>query len=311
MTSNDQNLTDWQRTPERGTLFLYRLMSWISLHLGRTIGRIILYFIVAYFFLFASDSRVGSRVYLNRILPKPARWLDIYKHFFCFASTIHDRIYFINNRFNWFKIDVYGKDLILEALSTKTGLFLIGGHVGSFEAIRALGREHLDLKIVMAMYEENARKLMRSLNAINPAAQENIISLGRIDSILKLNQYLDDGALVGMLADRTLKDGATRPIKLLGSEANLPTGPFRIVAALGRPALFMVGLYTGKNQYEIHFEKLADFSKLEPKQKQQAIEQAMVRYAELLEKYCRRSPYNWFNFFDVWKTSSSSHIKLI
>lgn len=124
--------------------------------------------------------------------------------------------------------------------------------------------------------------------------------------MLKLNQYLDDGALVGMLADRTLGDGATRPIKLLGSEANLPTGPFRIVAALGRPALFMVGLYIGKNCYEIHFEKLADFSKLEPKQKQQAIEQAMVRYAELLEKYCRLSPYNWFNFFDVWMTSSSS-----
>lgn len=172
MTSNDQNLTDWQRTPERGSLFLYRLMSWISLYLGRTIGRIILYFIAAYFFMFASDSRVGSRIYLNRILPKPARWLDIYKHFFHFASTIHDRIYFTNNLFNSFKINVYGEDLILEALSTKTGLFLIGGHVGSFEAIRALGYKRLNLTIVMAMYEENARNLMRTLKRHKPRSTE-------------------------------------------------------------------------------------------------------------------------------------------
>jgi predicted LPLAT superfamily acyltransferase len=27
----------------------------------------------------------------------------------------------------------------------------------------------------------------------------------------------------------------------------------------------------------------------------------MVDYATLLEKYCRYAPYNWFNFFDVWR----------
>ena len=26
----------------------------------------------------------------------------------------------------------------------------------------------------------------------------------------------------------------------------------------------------------------------------------MLRYTALMEKYCRVSPYNWFNFFDFW-----------
>jgi predicted LPLAT superfamily acyltransferase len=31
------------------------------------------------------------------------------------------------------------------------------------------------------------------------------------------------------------------------------------------------------------------------------IEQALKRYAQRLEHYCRMAPYNWFNFYDFWK----------
>ena len=32
-----------------------------------------------------------------------------------------------------------------------------------------------------------------------------------------------------------------------------------------------------------------------------AIEAALRRYVALLERHCRAAPYNWFNFFDVWR----------
>jgi predicted LPLAT superfamily acyltransferase len=28
---------------------------------------------------------------------------------------------------------------------------------------------------------------------------------------------------------------------------------------------------------------------------------AIERYAQVLEKYVRSDPYNWFNFFDFWR----------
>ncbi|MDB5761928.1 MAG: lipid biosynthesis acyltransferase [Herminiimonas sp.] len=286
-------------------MLMLRTMSWISLRLGRRAGRAILHLIAGYFLLFARNSKAGSRDYLRRILKRPVRWTDIYRHFFWFASTIHDRIYLLNQRFDLFEIDVHGEELMQESIAEGQGLFLIGAHIGSFEVIRALGRRHAGLRVAMAMYEENARKINRMLAAINPAATQDMIALGRIDSMLKINAHLDQGTLVGMLADRTLGDDITHPVPLLGSLANLPLGPFRMAAILRRPVIFMVGLYLGGNRYEIHFEKLADFSSIPHGQRQTEIHRAMTRYAELLEQYCRRAPYNWFNFFNFWQTAQT------
>lgn len=287
-------------------MLMLRIMTWISLRLGRPAGRVVLHLIATYFLLFAPASRAGSRAYLGRILPRPARWWDIYRHFFCFAATIHDRVYLLNQRFDLFDIQVHGEPLMQELLADGEGLFLIGAHMGSFESIRALGRHHAGMKVAMAMYEENARKINRMLAAINPAAQQDVIGLGRIDSMLQIKEQLEQGTLVGMLADRTLGDDSVLAVPLLGDAAHLPVGPFRMAAILRRPVVFMTGLYLGGNRYEIHFEQLADFSRSAAGQRQAEIQAAMARYAQLLEHYCRRAPYNWFNFFDFWRTASGA-----
>ena len=304
MRAAKQNSADWQHRPERSNMLMLRTMSWISLRLGRAAGRVILHLIAAYFLLFAPASRLGSRSYLARILGRPVRFTDIYKHFFCFASTIHDRIYLLNQRFDLFNIEVHGEQAMLESLEGGQGLFLIGAHMGSFEVIRALGRQHQGLKVAIAMYEENARKLNQMLSAINPAAQQDVIGLGKIDSMLNINECLNQGTLVGMLGDRSFGNDSMRPVPLLGCPADLPLGPFRMAAILRRPVFFMTGLYLGQNRYEIHFEKLADFSQIPQGQRQQEIARTMTRYAELLEQYCRRAPYNWFNFFDFWQSAA-------
>jgi len=300
MTTTTEQAADWSQRPERSNMALLKAMTWISLRFGRRAGRVVLHGIAAYFLLFAADSRSASRDYLTRVLNHPVRWRDIYRHMFAFASTIHDRIYLLNQRFDLFDITVYGDDLVLEAIADGKGVFLVGAHMGSFEVIRAIGRRHTELRVAMAMYEENARKINGMLAAINPAAQQDLIGLGRVDSMLKVNEFLNAGTMVGMLADRTFGDDTTVPLDLLGAPANMPMGPFRMAAILRRPVLFMVGLYLGGNRYEIHFERLTDFSRTARGERQVDLERAMLDYTALLDKHCRRAPYNWFNFFDFW-----------
>jgi len=306
MTASSEQRADWVSRPERSNMLMLRIMSWISLRLGRPAGRAVLHLIAAYFLLFAPASRAASRAYLRRALNRPATWRDVYRHFFCFASTIHDRIYLLNQRFDLFDIRVHGEEVMKELLAEGGGVFLIGAHMGSFEVIRALGRHHGGLRVAMAMYEENARKLNQMLSAINPAAQQDVVGLGQVDSMLRIHEHLEAGDLVGMLADRTLGGDAAQPVELLGGEADLPLGPFRMAAILRRPVVFMVGLHQDANRYDIHFEKLADFSGCERGERQLHIKQAMVRYTQLLEMHCRQSPYNWFNFFDFWRTRPSA-----
>ena len=74
-----------------------------------------------------------------------------------------------------------------------------------------------------------------------------------------------------------------------------------MAAMLRRPVFFMSGVYLGGNRYELHFELLADFSTTDRNERDAAMAQAMQAYADRLGDFCRRAPYNWFNFFDFWQ----------
>ncbi len=287
-------------------MFMLRVMTWISLRLGRRAGRVVLHPIAAYFLLFAPAGRRASRNYLGRALGHPPRWRDLYRHFFTFAATVHDRVYLVNRRFELFDFEVHGEDMLRRLLAGGNGLFLMGAHLGSFEVIRAIGRKDTDLRVAMAMHRDNAQKINAMLAAINPEAVQDIIGLGQIDSMLKLRQRLDEGGAVGMLADRTLSNDTLYPVQILGSNANLPSGPLRTAALLRRPVVFMTGLYLGGNRYAIHFDPLADFSAVARGGRDAAVAAAITRYAALLDHYCRKAPYNWFNFFDFWQPAPTA-----
>ena len=292
---------DWRRQQEKSHLAILRLMVWISLTFGRRIGRVVLYGIAAYYVLFAAAARRASRAYLGRALGRWAEWPDGFRHVLSFASTIHDRIYLLNGRFDLFDIEVIGADALLASLQRQPGALLIGAHLGSFEVLRAVGRGRAGLKVAMLMYAENARKINATLAAINPAATDDIIELGRMDSMLQARDRLDQGYLVGMLADRGLGDDVTVDCEFLGEMAPFPVGPWRMAAMLRRPVFFMTGLYLGGNRYRIHFEPLADFSATPRADIAAAIAAAQRHYAGRLAHYCRLAPYNWFNFFDFWR----------
>ena len=296
----------WLRQQERSNLAILKLMARISLAFGRPAGRAVLAGIALYFTLFAPRAGRASRAYLKRALGRWAQWTDGYRHVFTFATTIHDRVYLLNERFDLFDIEVAGADALREALARQPGVLLMGAHLGSFEVLRAAGRALAGLKVAMLTYEENARKINATLEAINPRATQDIIPLGRMDSMLAARDKLDAGYLVGMLADRSLGGDATASQPFLGAAAPFPVGPWRLAAMLRRPVFFMAGLYLGGNRYRLHFVQVADFSAVSPAKRDAAIEEAMRRYADCLTHFCRLAPYNWFNFYDFWRESACS-----
>ncbi|HWJ33783.1 MAG TPA: hypothetical protein VNR70_00870 [Steroidobacteraceae bacterium] len=292
---------EWIGNRERGSTGLLRFMAFLSLRLGRRVSRAALYGIAVYFFLFAPGARRQSRRYLRRALGRAPGPTDRFRHVLNFATTIHDRVYLINEQYDTFRITIEGESLMHTQVERGQGAFLMGAHMGSFEVIGCIGRRQPGIQVSMAMYEDNARKINTILAAINPKAKPDIISLGHINAMLRIAERLDHGAFVGMLGDRTLGDERVHEVTILGERAHLPTGPMRAAAILRRSVIFMVGLYCGGNHYHVVFEPIADFSAVSPKARDAAVRAAVERYATLLDKYCRRYPYNWFNFFDFWR----------
>jgi predicted LPLAT superfamily acyltransferase len=297
---------DWIRHRERGSMLLLRIMAFVSLRLGRHLSRIPLYGIAVYFFLFAPAARRQSRRYLRLALGREPRARDRFRQILSFATTIHDRVYLINERFDLFNITLDGEHWVRAQADSGRGALLMGAHMGSFEVMHCLGRRRRGISVAMAMYEENARKINAVLAAINPRVVPDIVSLGRIDAMLNIAQRLDRGAFVGVLADRTLGHEPVHPVTLLGERAYLPTGPMRAAAILRCPVFFMCGLYRGRNEYHVVFEQVADFSNAPAGTRNAAVHAAIERYAAVLDRYCRSDPYNWFNFHDFWQAHEGS-----
>ena len=297
---NRRQSPDWLGRPERGNLLSLRLIVWMALALGRPFARLFLYPICLYFLVFSPFARSASRKYLHRALGRTAGLADSFRHFHTFASTILDRVFLLNGRFSALDVSVHGAEIMDQIVAEGKGCVLLGAHIGSFEVIRAAGRLR-GPRISMAMYEDNARKVGAVLGEINPDLRMEVIALGRVDSIFRIEAALERGDVVGMLADRTLQSGGTIPCRFFGEDARFPTGPIRIARMLKRPVALMFGLYHGGNRYEIHIERFLDPAPAVARERGQEIENLVLRYAGRLEHYCRLAPYNWFNFYDFWR----------
>lgn len=294
---------EWMRQRERGSLFWMQVMCRISLWCGRSLSRLIVHCVALYFVVVLAGARRASRMYLARVLQRPARWLDIYRHFLVFATTIHDRIYLLHDDDTRFDLSWHGHEALLDAYAQHGGVLLFGGHLGSFEAMRTLARLNPAVRLCMAMFPDNARQINSMLGAVNSRAMQDVIPLGQLDAMLCMYQKLQEGVMVGILADRSVGKDKGIGFPFLGHTAHFPEGPFRMAAMLRRPVFFMTGLYLGGNRYDIHFEALADFSNVRRDERDAAVREAMHAYVAALEKQVRSQPFNWFNFFDFWESA--------
>ena len=292
--------THWAAEPERGNATMIAIMIFVAVRMGRPLARGVLYLIAAYFFTFARGARRSTREYLRRALGREPAARDRFRQVFAFSSTILDRFYLIQGRYELFEISTEGEDFMRDLLARGKGAFLLGAHLGSFEITSALGRRHPGLRVAMAMYEPEANRVTAAFQTVSPTEAPEIIPLGHIAAMLRVRDCLDEGRFVGILADRSIGDAPAQAVNFLGRQALFPLGPMRAAAALRRPVIFMTGLYRGGNRYHVVFRQLADFSQPAPAGREAAVRSAIERYVALLEEFCRSDPYNWFNFYDFW-----------
>lgn len=294
--------SEWVDRPERSNQLTIRLIVWIALTLGRHSARLFLYPICLYFYLFAGEARVASRKYLRKVLQREPRIIDSLRHFHTFAATILDRVFLLNGRFDKFDVHVHMDEAAQPLITQTKGCILLGAHFGSFEITHAYAHEVNGPPANMVMYEHNALKLSAVLKAINPQLNQHVIGLGHVDSMLKVEDALQRGEFIGILADRGLEQGsASITCDFLGEAANFPTGPLRMAFILKQPVILMAGIYRGANRYDLYFEQIIDMNTLADMPRNEVLRIAMQKYVSGIERHCRNAPYNWFNFYDFWK----------
>ncbi|MFL6545721.1 MAG: lipid A biosynthesis acyltransferase, partial [Candidatus Udaeobacter sp.] len=192
----------WTTLPERGTPASLRIIAWIAAHIGRGAARLLLYPITLYYVITAHAARRMSREYLKRVRGGSAHWWHVFRHFYCFAATILDRVYLLHGRFERFGVTVHGKEILQRQIESGNGSILLGSHLGSFEVLRALGvmQRRFPLKVLMdTVHNQN---ITRFFDALNPMVAGTVIAPDRPDTLIRVKESLDAGSFIGMLGDR-------------------------------------------------------------------------------------------------------------
>lgn len=293
----------WKAQRERGNRRMIRLMAWIALTWGRRAARALLVPICLYYVSRSAAANGTLRTFYARALGRSPGWKDLFHHYHCFGSSILDRLYFLRGCFDGFDIRVTGADTLNRVLGEGRGCLLLGSHLGSFEVVRAVGSVREDTEIKMLMDEENA-PLMRALfREVNPEAAEHVLQAGRLDTMLRVQECLDGGGIVGIMGDRLTSGGQAVCCEFLGAKALFPTGTMRLAHAVRAPVVMFFGLYKGRNQYQVHLELLSDRIELASERRDDDIRRWTQRYADRLADRSRQVPDNWFNFYDFWDVS--------
>jgi len=291
--AGDPALPRWRRQRERGSPALMSFIAGVALRIGRPAAARMLPLICAYFMVFSRHARRASRGYLTRVLGRPATWRDMYGQFHAFATTILDRVLWLSGRTGDYDVAMHGVDALDAALAEGRGCLLVGAHYGSFELLRVLATTRPGLRVRALMHPHNDRKLAAVLDRRTTVHPDPIIELGRPETMLEVREALAGGAAVAMLADRATREGDMVACPFLGGPARFPRGPFKLAAVLGVPVVLFSAAWQGGRRYDVAFEAFGAVRGGD-------IDGAVGRYAAWLEAACRRSPANWFNFYDFW-----------
>ncbi|MDA3934933.1 MAG: acyltransferase [Gammaproteobacteria bacterium] len=303
----------WRERPEGGNRTWLLIIRWMILHIGRSTAWFFMFPTALYFFLVRTDERRASKQWLQQVQAPLRGYPGVLRHIFTFAMTIVDRVLMLADRDAELDIQAVGLEQLNQSLQKGQGCLLLGSHLGSFEAIRALQRHAPSgnqIKVVMDRHQNSL--ITRVMEEINPDISNTVIDARQSGPIIVIEaaQALAEGAIVTMLADRIFRHEASAEVSFMQRPTRLPLAPLGMAAALDVDVFVVFGLYTGKGCYKVIFEPLPRPATRPGTrhEKRLQLQQWVAQYAQRLEYYARRYPYNWFNFYDYWNTDRDAVI---
>ncbi len=311
MKSQISGQRHWSIVKERGGIFGLTFMLWAYRVAGRGLFSLLLYPVMAYFWLTGHQARRASNDYLQRLRSYaltigetlPAG-LNSFRHFLCFGHSILDKIAAWNGDITLNDVDFPSADLYREVVASGQGIVVIGSHLGNLELCRALGDEAGDVQINAIVFTQHAQQFNQLLKSVNPRANVNLIQVSEIgpDTAIMLKQKIDQGEWVVIVADRTPLHTKKSVVEadFLGHKAAFPQGPFVLASLMKCPVYLMFGL-NEKSGLKIYFEFLSEPLVLPRANRVEALCPIVQNFADRLASHCMNAPLDWFNFFDFWK----------
>jgi predicted LPLAT superfamily acyltransferase len=311
MSSPDMRAGHWAQINEAGFVAGMRFLFWVCRVFGRWPFRLVLYPVLGWYLLTQPVARNASADYLRRVAllnassGKPGT-RAVLRHFAAFAECILDKMLLWGGLSGVGDTVFFGEEQLEQDIARRRGGLLICAHFGNLELCRVLAKQRAGLKMTVLVHTRHARKFNQMLAQLDPDSQLNLMQVTEMSPVtaMLLNERVARGEFVVIAGDRIPVSSGARVCSalFLGTKAPFPIGPYVLASLLQCPVYLLFSMRTGRGS-EIHFELFRDAVHLPRKERDAVFYELVQAYADRLQHFCLRAPFQWFNFYDFWHST--------
>jgi len=264
-----------------------------------------LYFVCLYYLIFDRQAVSSAMPYIFKRFPESGmltRNFHTYRLFISQGRQLVDRLAAVVSKKQLFDIKLNGYDKLL-ALFQKSdrGVILLTSHFGNWQiALTSLNK--LGKRVYLLMREEENPAVKNSLNVGNEKGDIRIISPERaFGGVIEIMNVLRKGHVVSIMGDRSYGAKAFR-IDFLGEKALFPFSAFAIAAAAECPVVILLAAKDSAYGYSVDVTNILVPCCKSSRKRNEQLMPWVQEYANILEKYIQKYPYQCFLFHDIWKS---------
>ena len=306
----------WSARQERGTPLGLNFLVWSYKLFGRGFFKLLLHPVIAYFTLFAGETKRASIDYQQKMqafkgLSGKIGWRKVYAHFYQFGLAAIDKIGSWMGDIQEKNVTIHNDQVNDEIANSGKGAIFIGSHLGNLELSRAIGQNRKGLVINAVVFNKHALNFQEVLNRSNPDTMLNLIHVESVgsDTAILLKQKVDQGEVVIIVGDRTSVNsiGRVEYVDFLGHSAPFSQGPFVLAGILDCP-VYLIFCIKHQDRYHVYLESFRKTMKLPRKNRREELKLIIQEYANRLAYYAQKEPLQWFNFFDFWRKDDEKSV---
>jgi len=274
-------------------------------YFGVGAGYFCLSFIIPYFYVFAPRARRGLNEYWGLLAPELSwsrRQAKILRHLFRFGQVLMDRVAQSFAAGPIFRINAANLQNILGPLDAGQGLILLGAHVGGWDlAASLLGNHKIRSPLQIVEYQTEKLKFNDFKDDESNVHVRKLVPNEIEQPIFSIHTALSRGEPVGLMGDRPLSE-RVELVPFFGRLAPFDVTGFRVAAATRVPLVFTFGFKGRNKSYDLYASPVREYRYAPGEDRALQCYEWTAEYARELERWLRRYPDQWFNFFPFWSS---------
>jgi len=293
-----------------GSHFGHTFFYLVIRYAGRGFAYFVLSFVALFYVFLAPPIRKKADYYLSRRFKGKGligRLGDSYRIFVSLGKALIDRAVIGILGEGKMSVEFTQKKEMFDILSEGKGMILMTAHVGCWQAAMSALKFLSTPVHLLLQREEGDIDLHYFEHAGIPCPYGIIDPRGYMGGVLEMMGLLKRGEVLCVMGDRLFGSSkGAAAVDFLGGKVLFPFSAFKIASATGAPVVVFFSHKSSPSGYTLEIAKVIRVPRDAGKSDKDFLPY-VSRFARALESYTTDHPYQFYNFYDMWRLDKADH----